>query len=216
MFAAGFRPWFLATPFRSLIVVAAICCSIGITASNAADATSSNPVDPRLKALVERHLRSRPGYLSGDLLSRSDVEPVFNELLELGVQPSREGESLYRDYLRNDAPLVQLLESPEGRKFMRKVNQIPDAYDRLERLSWSPVGLSWLKQLIEADNGDKLFSEMLTEDGMKKVAETLKDDPSGRNFGLPTGHVYTEAELLGRLHRAIASQPPKSNEATQK
>lgn len=216
MFAAGFRPWFLATPFRSLIAAVAICCGFESARSIAADTTDSIQVDPRLKALVERHLRSRPGYQTGDLLSRSDVEPVFNELLELGVQPSREGESLYRDYLRNDAPLVQLLESPEGRKFMRKVNQIPDAYDRLERLSWSPVGLSWLKQLVEADNGDKLFSEMLTEDGMKKVAETLKDDPSGQNLHLPTGHVYTEAELLARLHRAIASQRPKAKNAAQK
>lgn len=166
-------------------------------------------VDPRLKALVEKHLRRDPSYAPGDILSRGNVEPIFNELLELGLQPADGNEGAYTPFLRDGDYLVQVLRSPRGRALMRNVNRLPEVYDRLERMSWTTVGRSWIEQLVAAENGDELLTNMLSESGLPTVEEQLAADPRGRNFRLPTGRVHTEAQLLARLQHVLESQAGK-------
>jgi hypothetical protein len=174
------------------------------------DAAPTVAVHPRLKALVERHLRADPDYVSGDLLTRADVEPIFNELIELGIPPSTGDDGLYNPYLRDDDYLATLLRSPQGRALMREVAVLRGAYDFLERLSWLPAGRSWLRQLAADPNGAKLVADMMTEDGLKKIADAVGNNADARNLSLPTGRVHTEAELLVRLQRMLESQSRKS------
>jgi len=167
-------------------------------------------VDPRLKALVDKHLRRDPNYAPGDILSRGNVEPIFNELLELGLQPATGNEGAYSPFLRDGDYLVQTLRSPRGRVLMRKVSGLPEVYDRLERMSWTAVGRSWIEQLVAAENGAELLAGMLTEEGLQSVELQLAADERGRNFRLPTGRVHTETQLLARLQLALESQAGKS------
>ncbi len=186
---------------RFLVQGAALAFLVG---SAALPCPAADPkLQAQLQALVAKHLRQTPDYLPGDLLSRSQVEPIFSELIKLGLQSPQQTEGMYSRFLRDGEYLVQLLRSPQGRVFMRKVAAIPEAYDRLERLAWQPVGRTWLQELVAAENGDKLFAALTTEEGIKKVAESLSADASGKNFGLPTGRVHTEAELIAHLARLV-------------
>lgn len=182
-----------------------------VAACPAAESSPETKVDPRLKAIVDRHLRIDPNYRPGDLITRGNVESIFGELIELGVQPVDNTDGQYAGFLRDGDYLAQSLRSPQGRPFMRKVAAIPGAYDFLERLAWTPTGRSWIGQLIAAENGDELFAGLITAEGRKKVAEALGAGPQAENLGLPTGHVHTEAELLARLQRSLEAQARRAD-----
>jgi hypothetical protein len=66
--------------------------------------------------------------------------------------------------------------------------------------------------MVTADDGPNLFAQLLTDEGMKSVEQQLSADRSARNFRRPTGHIYTESQLLVRLQRAIESQSKRKVE----
>jgi hypothetical protein len=167
------------------------------------------PTMAEVKAVVERHLRSNPDYAPGDLISRGDVEPIFDELLPLGVPLNESQEELYDDFVPDNSPLVCSLRTPRGREFMKKVKSFPKVYDRLERLSWSPKGKEMIDQLIEDPQGPALFNAMLQPSGLAATAKYLNDDPSGKNFSLATGRIHTANELLKRLEAVVARKKVK-------
>jgi hypothetical protein len=200
---------------RRLVLAGFVCVALENAAGRCSAAEQQ--AAPPLQALIDKHLRRDPNYRPGDLISRGNVEAIFSELQQLGVIPLDTRDGLYKDYLRDDSVLVLMLRTAEGRALMRKVSGLPGAYDRLERLSWLPTGQAWLRELIAKQDGDKVFAQMLTEAGMKHVAELLADDPRGQNFALPTGHVHTEADLLERLNRMLpkpAAQTSAKSTAT--
>jgi hypothetical protein len=190
----------------ALGIALALAAADGLVPCFAAETPAAPQIEPRLKALVDRHLRSDPDYVPGDILSRSNVEPILGELIERGISPSHDNDGLYNEYLRDDDYLVEQLRSPEGRRFMRKIQTLPGAYDRLERFARHPKGRLWIRQLIAAENGPELFAEMISEAGLKQAAEAMGDDEQSRNLNRPTGRVHTEAQLLARLQRSLMSQ----------
>ncbi len=151
-----------------------------------------------VEALIDKHLRSNSNYLPGDMLTQTEVEPIFNELIDRGYQ-SPENEGLYDSFLPQRDPFVKTMRSPQGIAFMRAVSRLPNVYDRLERLSWSPTGRAILAQLMGSADGRKALEQMLSEDGVKVVEETLSKDPRGKNFQLPTGKIHTANELIEHL-----------------
>jgi hypothetical protein len=151
-----------------------------------------------VEALVTKHLRVNPLYMPGDLISQTDVEPIFNELIERGYR-SPDMEGLYDSFLPDRDHFVKSMRTPEGRMFMRSIARLSGAYDRLERLSWSETGRSLLAELLASKDGKKAFEHMLTEEGAKVVETILAKDPRGRNFQLPTGKVHTANELIDHL-----------------
>ncbi len=86
---------------------------------------------------------------------------------------------------------------------------IPRVYDRLERLSWNPKGRELIEQLIEDPQGPAILQVMLEPAGEAATAKYLNDDPSGKNFSIPTGHVHSANELLKRLESVVPSQKKK-------
>lgn len=186
-----------------------------VSPGSAADSKADTAVDPRLRAIVEKHLRTDPNYRPGDLLTRGNVEPIFNELIELGAPPTDDPEGLYSVFLRDGDYLAQTLRLPQGRVFMRRIADVSGAYDFLERLSRTPTGRSWIEQLVAAENGAELLADLLTDEGLRKAAEALGPGPGSDHLGLPTGRIHTEAELLVRLQRNLEAQTRKTKQPKQ-
>ena len=186
------------------IFVAALLAGLALPAPSMAEGRRATMQD--VKAIVQRHLASNPSYRRGDLIAREDVEPIFNELLKLGVKPFDQQEELYDSFVPADSLLVQVLRTPQGRAFMRKASQTPGAYDRLERLAWMPQGQALLQQMVRSPDGPEQLQRLSSAEGMQLVAKQLGDDSRGRNFSLPTGHIHTEDQLLTRLQTISARQ----------
>jgi len=182
---------------RGLLAVAGV-----FAAANHAGAAP--PTFAEVKAIVQKHLRSSDGYAPGDLITRKDVEPIFDELIPLGVPLMDGQEELYDDFVPAGSQIARLLSTPSGRAFMHKVKTIPGVYDRMERLSWNPQGKELIEKLIEDPEGLAMFKVLLQPQGSAAIVKYLGSDPSGKNFSLPTGHIYTEAELLKRLEKIHA------------
>lgn len=196
--------------WASTTCLATAALMVGLATPAPSRAEGRRPTMQDVKALVQRHLTSKPSYRRGDLIAREDVEPIFNDLLEMGIKPFDNQEELYDSFLPADAFLVQFLRTPSGRAFMRQVYQVPGAYDRLERLAWLPKGQVLLQQLVRAPDGPVQFQRLTTAAGMQRVARQLGDDPRGSNFSLPTGHIHTEDQLLRRLEAISAKQGVRS------
>ncbi len=188
-------------------LLAGFACWATATMGSADDAKPADAkIDPQVQALMDKHLRLDPTYSPGDLLTRYNVEPIYNEIVARGMKPSGDPESAYTPILRDDHPLAQQLRSPEGRALMKKIGNKPLAYDRLERLSWLPGGQEWAKQLIASPDGAEMFDRLFSDDGIAAMEKKFADHPSGRNFGLPTGRIYTEAALGAQLTAALRKQ----------
>ena len=147
---------------------------------------------------VSRNLRNDPLYMAGDAICQSDVEPIFNELIERGYR-STDNEGLYDSFLPVNDKFIKAMRTPEGRMFMRSVAKLPGAYDRLERLSWSNTGRGLLEEMIAAGDGKKAMEHILSDEGAQLVDGLLAKDPRGQNFRLPTGKVHTANELIDHL-----------------
>jgi len=190
-------------------VVAALC--VVAAGAEYAVAAKPKPLDrATLERLVATHLKANADYVAGDLLTQRDVEPIFNDLIAQGRPPAA-NEALYDAILADRDYLAMSLRTPEGTKFMRAVAKLPAAYDRLERLSWSATGRKMLAELIAAPEGPKMFERILTPEGAAVVEESLKNDPRGGNFQLPTGKIHTADELLEQLEATVGAKPRAKN-----
>lgn len=158
-----------------------------------------------IRGIVEKNLKANPRYRDGDLIVRCDVEPIFNELIGLGFVPG-DTEELYDAFLPDMSPLIQMLRTEEGRKFMREIRGTEGAYDRLERLSWLQGGPAALGQLINAEDGVDKLRILVTSAGAAAISKQFPDDPRAQNFDRPTGHVHTADALLMRLEKAHKSR----------
>jgi hypothetical protein len=174
-----------------------------------ASLAATPPTMAEVKAVVQKHLHSKPDYVPGDLISRGDVEPIFDELIPLGVPLSSGQEELYDDFIPDSSPLAKALRSSNGRKFMQQVKTIPNIYDRLERLCWNKHGRELIDQLATDPQGAVLLKAMLEPAGKAALAKFLGDSPSAKNFSLPTGHIYTANQLLKKLDTVLAIKKQK-------
>jgi len=159
------------------------------------------PKKAELKAVIEAHLSKKVDFKANDLLCLTDVEPILLELMERGITPLGSREELYEPFLTERDFLVQVFRSTAGKAFMRQVNQIPGAYDRLERLSWLPEGKEMIEQLIADPAGAETFKRLISPEGIKALEPRLASHPRGRNFSKPSGHIHTAAQLLSRLEK---------------
>jgi hypothetical protein len=160
----------------------------------------------QLRALVQEKLSRNPNYSPGFLISHRDVEPIFNTLLEMGITISADQEGLYDSILPDNAPLVKLLKTPNGRAFMKKIGTDATAYDRLERLSWTYDGRALIERFMSSKDGLARFQKLQTAEQVAKLSKELADDPRTEGFRLPTGRVHTAQDLVQRLEGALAKQ----------
>ena len=184
---------------------AVIAASLGTGTLDAAESSAASTAKPRLsrtaiEQLVVHHLQKVPGYEPGDLLSRKEIEPILNELADRGYVPP-DPESARRAYLPETSPLVQVLRTPRGIEFMRAVGRQPEAYDRLERLSWSKIGRGLLADMVNSPDGKRVFEHMSSPAGAKLVESFSTGDAAAEGFRLPTGKIHNANELVEQLVR---------------
>jgi hypothetical protein len=195
------RLFVLASKSHGLLL--AMTCVIAIVSP----APAREPLSAvELRELAARHLRPHDRYRPGDLICRSDAEPIFNELLERGIEPTHDREGMYAAFLPENAYLVTLLRGPQGQVFMRRVRELPGAYDLLDRLSWFPSGRETLYRLVHSQDGATQFQAMLAPAGHSKTEAAFASEPRARNLFLPTGRIYTEHGLLRQLE-ALHARP---------
>lgn len=192
-----------AIPMVVAAAMAASLCGTGRSAS-AADPIKQDEVEKT----VREYFATKPHYQKGDLISRADVEPLFDRLVARGFSLG-DAESRMGMFLPHRSFLVTELSTPDGRAFMRKVSQYPGVYDRLERLSWMPAGRQTLRDLIRRPDGPEMLKSMTSPEGASAVEKILGGDVHGANFQLPTGHIHTEQQLiewLRELHQAQSNK----------
>ncbi len=175
----------------------------------AAPAAGNGPMTKeQIKSLVERRLAEDPKYYPGALVALDNLQPIFDELTDLGVKfdVASGAEEMFDSFLRDTDYLVVASHLPEGRRFMYQVGQTPGAYDLMERLSWSSDGRKLLHDVIVSPDGAAQFKEMLTPAGVKKLKKALAADPGSKLLGLPTGHIYTLDGALKHMDEYLAKK----------
>ena len=207
---------------RRVFLAGIVVAAVALRQTSGAEATAPKPTQKsatpkkpaerknkltiaEVQKLISERLGKNSLYSKGFLLSHSDVEPIFNFLLDRGITIAEDHEELYDSILPDNAQLVRLLKTPVGREFQKKVNGNAAAYDRLERLSWNPDGRKVLEEMIRAKDGYARF-EKLSKADLAKLSKKLGADSRTEDFDLPTGHIHTEAELLKFLEKILAQQ----------
>lgn len=192
-------PKFIIRRLPSLLVIATC-------ATAAAGEANEAKIDPQVQALLDRYLRNDPTYSPGDILSRSQVEPIYNDVLSRGLKPTRDPESAYTPILRDTHFLVMLLRTPQGRVFMKKAADMPLVYDRLDRLSWMPGGQNWVQQIVGSEQGVELLEQLFSEEGLAALQQQFSNNPQSDLLSNPTGKIYTEAALGAALTKTLRNQ----------
>lgn len=177
--------------------------AISLTGSFSAADNTADPEEPLpsfslVAKTVRRQFVALPDYAPGDIISVSEVEPVFDHLRRMDWQVVDQRSILSqvpgdRDFL------VRQLRTEEGREFMQQIKTLPSAYDRLDRLTTLPHGRQTVVDLIRATDGHKMVEYMTTTQGGRNLGRQLGHSPRGKDFNKPTGRIYTVDMLIARL-----------------
>ena len=158
------------------------------------------PAWPAVEWAVKAHFAALPGYRPGDVVSRSQVEPLFARLDKIGfVVAEREG--ILEKVPPDSDFLVRQLRTNAGQKFMRRISRHPGAFDRLERISQLHRGKQTVRELIgRGSKGADVIAYLASDpDGKKANRMMSKPSKGGRDFAKPTGRIYTAEMLLQKL-----------------
>lgn len=151
-----------------------------------------------VEQLTEGYFSREPNFQAGDIISRSQVRGLLEELQRQGWKVPRQQELIER-VLDDSDILVRELRTKDGRKFARQIARYPQAYDRIDRLARMPTGKSILWRSIHGAGGYQLLEYLTTAPGGTEMGKMLSNTPSGRDFNKPTGRVYTVAGLIQQL-----------------
>jgi len=188
----------LAAHRLSVLLIASLLTAAGALPARAAD---SMPDYQLVQSVVTRHFKAIPEFREGDIITKSDAEPVFDYLRRLSWNVSRRKQIL--DKVPGDSDfVVRQLRSKGGRKFMRQVSGYPLAYDRLYRLAAMPRGRVIVNDLIHTKDGSKLIAYMSNTQRGKKLGNMLGKAPRGEEFNKPIGKIFTVEALLKELKKA--------------
>lgn len=154
-----------------------------------------------VQKVVDQQLNSVANYQPGDLITRNQVDPIFDKLSRLGWNVADRVE-IVNAVKRDDDLMVRQLRSAAGRKFMRQVNAMPLSFDRIDRLDRLTMGPQTVDSLITGPDGYKMIQYMTTSPNGHNLGKMLSQDPHGANFNSPTGRIYTAEDLLGRLNKS--------------
>lgn len=175
----------------------AVLLSACVTAT--AQEVEGEPMPPfaKVKEVLARHF-SASDIAAEDLISQSDVVPVFKLLQMIGWEVEDAREITIR-VLPDGNFLVRQFKSKAGKKFMRQVANYPQAYDRMDQLSHLPHGKQTIRDLIRGPDGYKMIQYMTMTPGGKNMNSMLSQTPTGEDFTRPTGRIYTPRELVEQL-----------------
>ena len=195
-----------------VLLTASIVCCLPATHIRAGD---DRPSFSAIEKIVVQRLAEKKEYQPGDVISRTDVKIVFEDLGTAGWQP-RDRKKIEEDLLDDGSSLVRTFKNAEGRRFMRKVADYGLIFDRLDRVSRVSGGERMLQDLVKLPDGEK-YAKKKTPNGVPDMLDLLPKSASGKkrsikDYDKPTGRIYTEADLLKRLKRSYAG-PAETDDA---
>ena len=129
------------------------------TVPGIANQTTGFPTFVQVESIVSKELRRLPKYCDGDILSQSQVEPIFAKLKSAGWS-IRDRQSILNRVLPDGSFLVRNLRTEKGRVFAQQMARIPNGYDRLDRLSKLSTGHETIGHLIDTPKGYELIEYM--------------------------------------------------------
>jgi hypothetical protein len=163
------------------------------------------PSFDQVQKLVDRQLATLSDYQPGDIVSQQQVEPIFEQLKQLGWVVRDRAEIM--KLVPGDSDfIVRELRSAEGRTFMRQSGKYPLAYDRIDRLSRMIMGEKNVRALIRGPDGYKMIQYMTSTPYGRNMGQMLSQDPRGADFNSPTGRLYTADALLSRLQQSYDAE----------
>ena len=163
------------------------------------------PTFKAVKASVQKSLRQRRGYRSGDILSQGDVDRVMKALDRIGWKVT-DRKAMRAQTLTDGDYIVRELRSPRGVPFMRKLSGNTANYDRLDRLRRLKYGNRRIREFINNPGGYTMIQYMTTTPGGKNLGIQLGRTPGGKNFNKTTNRIYSEKQLLKRLEQSYSAE----------
>lgn len=186
---------------RRLVILVGVCLYPILMASDTAYAAEPRPKLPEYRQVeqaVRAHFKSLANYEPGDIITRSQVEPLFRQDKLMGWLGA-ERATLLGQLLTDEDFLVTELRSPAGRDFLPQIANYPDGLDRLDRLSRLGQGRKAVHNVITVRDGYKLIETLATTRNGTALGNSLSKSAAGADFNKPTGRIYTVAMLLTRL-----------------
>jgi len=169
---------------------------------------------------VRQHFAHQPEVHPGELISRGNVEDVFAELERQGWKVADKQKILDLVLPDND-PLVTILRSPPGAKFMGEVSRYQLIYDRLDRVVHENGGRQMLQDLVKLPDAAR-YAKFPVARGLPNLIDFLPKGPSGktrqiRDYDQSTGKLYTAEAFLTRIetsYKEAQKKAPRRSVAT--
>ncbi|HZZ27329.1 MAG TPA: hypothetical protein VFE46_04915 [Pirellulales bacterium] len=155
----------------------------------------------QVEKVVAQQLNSLADYQPGDVLSRNEVDPMFDRFTRLGwtVNDRLEIVSLVPG---DSEAIVRQFRSAAGKKFMRQINRDPMGYSRVDQLDHVTLGPETVDALITSNDGYKKILNLGTSTPRQNQSWMIAPSLRGTNFNASTGRIYTAEELLSRLKKS--------------
>lgn len=162
------------------------------------DRKSKLPPFTVVESVVARELAKKPGYKTGDLITRNDVAQVAPQLEKLGFQVREVSKNL-QVLLPDDHMLAVLIRSPQGEALVEKIKNLEVALDRMDRLCGFPEGQDLIRKLVVAPNALEVIEQLCLPETAKGLAAKYPNEPACQTLDLPSGRAFTERQYLERL-----------------
>lgn len=198
---------------RSRLPLALLVLTIGIPVPLPGAEPTKLPAFGNIRRAVEEHLAELRKRQAADILTRSDIQPLFSKFKQLGWVVSEEQELSSR--LLSDAdPLVRLLREPSGVKLLSQLSNEPLVYDRLDRLMREPGGNRMLTDLVKLPDAARYVRAQRPR-AVPGLVDFLPKGASGKtrqvpNYDQPTGKIYTVSQLLEELEHSYERDRQRS------
>lgn len=189
--------------------LAAFAVSTLSVAASSLGAEKKLPRFAKVQEVVATQLASLRDYEKSDIISSSDMKPVFPELAKMGWKV-KDQEEILKQMLRPTDFLVKELRTPNGKRFMRKISGDQAVYDRLDRVSEHKRGPATIRNVIRLPDGEK-YMRAKPAPGNPTLSDLVLMYDRGsvqhrsiKDFDKPTGKIYTGNEFLKRLKESYA------------
>lgn len=180
-------------------------CLVLIPGSLVAQDPRKPPSFAEIRELVDQHFAEQSHLRVGDITCQNDVRSLFSTLEASGWIVEDRDEILNKMLSAND-PLLRILRSPNGAKFMSQVANEKLIYDRLDRIVRVPGGQRLLTDLVKLPDAAR-FAKQKTPPGVPDLEDLLPKDRSGKtrqvkDFNKATEKIYTAADFKKALQKS--------------
>jgi hypothetical protein len=188
------------------IVLAAVFASAVLAVSPLKAAAPNLPSWEQVQKIVDQQLNSVGDYQSGDLISKRQVDPIFDLLQRAGWTVRDRAEIMNFVCADNDAIIRQFRRSSAGKQFMRQVNKAPYGYDRVDQIDrlqgGRTLGESTIEMLISTPGGYKNIWNLDKSSAQQIQMWMLAPGWNKIDFNGSTGRLYTAEAFLARLKKS--------------